>query len=199
MLKKREKPNFYALLADQAECMVQGVQLLCEYCAQPDEASGDRVKEMEKQGDDARSRLVTEINRSFITPIDREDLFRLSGTIDDVLDYAWYTVKELRIYGIEPDRSIGEMAALLLQMAQCLFESVVCLEKRTEEAAACALRAKKLENTLNARFHQAMSELFEDEDIRRIFKYREVYVHFNHASDKGDHAADIIMDILVKS
>ena len=175
MFQKKEKPNFFDLLTAQAKCTVEGVELLCQYCKAPDEALGDRVKEAEKRGDHTRSNLVAEINRSFITPIDREDIFRLSGTIDDVMDYAWYTVKELRIYHIGPDQAIVEMADLLLEMAQFLYQSVHCLEK---QAAQCA------ENAI--------------QDIRMILKYREVYAHFNHASDKGDHAADILMDILVK-
>ena len=198
MFQKKEKPNFFDLLAAQAKCTVEGVELLCQYCKAPDEALGDRVKEAEKRGDHTRSNLVAEINRSFITPIDREDIFRLSGTIDDVMDYAWYPVKELRIYHIGPDQAIVEMADLLLEMAQFLYQSVHCLEKQAAQCAENAIQVKKLENKLNARFHQAMSELFDQEDIRMILKYREVYAHFNHASDKGDHAADILMDILVK-
>ena len=67
------------------------------------------------------------------------------------------------------------------------------------ESLRQALTPEVLENRLNARFHQAMNDLFEQEDLRAILKYREVYAHFNHASDKGDHAADILLDILVKS
>ena len=159
----------------------------------------DQIKELEMLGDRKRSHLIAEINNSFITPIDREDLFRLSGTIDDVLDYAWYTVKELRIYHIDPDRAIGDMAALLLEMAESLRDCMRMLEHNPAQCNVHAVQVKKLENRLNARFHQAMNDLFEQEDLRAILKYREVYAHFNHASDKGDHAADILLDILVKS
>ena len=199
MLRKKEKVNFYTLLIQQAQCTVDGVKLLCAYCANPDEACGDQIKELEMLGDRKRSHLIAEINNSFITPIDREDLFRLSGTIDDVLDYAWYTVKELRIYHIDPDRAIGDMAPLLLEMAESLRDCMRMLEHNTAQCNFHAVQDKKLENRLNARFHQAMNDLFEQEDLRAILKYREVYAHFNHASDKGDHAADILLDILVKS
>lgn len=198
MLHKKPKINFYTLLIEQAECTVSGVKLLCAYCNHPEETCGDQIKELEMLGDRKRSRLIAAINDSFITPIDREDLFRLSGTIDDVLDYAWYAVKELRIYHINPDPAIGDMANLLLQMAQSLLDCLRMLEHNPAQCNEHAVQIKKMENRLNARFHQAMNDLFEQDDIRTILKYREVYAHFNHASDKGDHAADLLLDILVK-
>ena len=115
-----------------------------------------------------------------------------------MLDYAWYAVKELRIYHINPDPAIGDMANLLLQMAQSLLDCLRMLEHNPAQCNEHAVQIKKMENRLNARFHQAMNDLFEQDDIRTILKYREVYAHFNHASDKGDHAADLLLDILVK-
>ena len=106
---------------------------------------------------------------------------------------------QLRIYHIDPDSAIGDMAALLLEMAESLRDCMRMLEHNPAQCNVHAVQVKKLENRLNARFHQAMNDLFEQEDLRAILKYREVYAHFNHASDKGDHAADILLDILVKS
>lgn len=199
MLLKRKKLSFFDLLIEQAEYTVEGVELLCEYCAAPDETLGDRIKDIELQADRVRSNLACEINRSYVTPLDREDLFRLSGTIDDVMDYTWYTVKELRIYQIDPDKAIAEMAQILLQMAECLLDSVHLLEKNRAQCRKNAIQIKKLENQINARFHEAMNTLFQQDDIKNILRYREVYAHINHASDKGDRAADILMDILLKS
>lgn len=199
MLLKKDRLSFYDLLTTQAQHALEGAKLLCEYCSDPEEALGNRIKEIEREGDHARSNLVAEIHRSFVTPIDREDLFRLSGTIDDVMDYIWYTVKDLRIYQIDPDQAIADMAQLLLQMVKYLLESVKCLEKDRACCQANAIQVKKLENQINALFHKAMNALFEQDDIKQILRYREVYAHINHASDKGDRAADILMDILVKN
>ena len=143
-------------------------------------------------------RQVDDINRTFITPIDRDDLYRLSSSIDDLADYAWTTVKEIRIYDIQPDAHLLEMARTLLKMADGLLVCVQNLEKNHAVVSTEATKVKKLENTLNVQFHKSIAELFEADDIKKILKYREIYSHMNHAADKGDFSADILLDIVVK-
>ncbi|MDR1767122.1 MAG: DUF47 family protein [Propionibacteriaceae bacterium] len=198
ILKRRQRLGFYDLLTEQAKVVYGAVDALCDYCGEPSVENARRVKDMEREADEARGRLVDEINRTFITPIDREDLFRLSTSIDDLADYAWTTIKDLRIYKAEPDRNLLSMAHILRDMAQGL---VVCVENLGGDHAAVAEEArkvKKLENKLNVRFHKSMADLFEQDDLKAIFKLREIYAHLNHASDKGDYCADILQDIVVK-
>ena len=107
-------------------------------------------------------------------------------------------MKELRIYEIPPDEHLITMSNTLLQMADGLLLCVQNLEKDHAKVYQEATRVKKLENTLNVQFHKSMTELFAGDDFRRILKYREIYSHLNHASDKGDASADILLDIIVK-
>ena len=198
MFKRKESLNFYALLIRQAQVIRDAVEALCVFCETPTQENGDFVKVKEKEADTVRRELVDDINRTFITPIDRDDLYRLSSSIDDLADYAWTTVKEVRIYDIQPDKNLLTMAKTLLQMADGLL---VCTEKLEKDHAGVAVEAtkvKKLENTLNVQFHQSIAELFESDDIKKILKYREIYSHMNHAADKGDFSADILLDIVVK-
>ena len=198
MFKRKESLNFYALLIQQAQVIRDAVQALCDFCQDPTQEKGDFVKVKEKEADAIRRELVDDINRTFITPIDRDDLYRLSTSIDDLADYAWTTVKEVRIYDIQPDKNLLTMAKTLLQMADGLL---VCTEKLEKDHAGVAVEAtkvKKLENTLNVQFHQSIAELYESDDIKKILKYREIYNHMNHAADKGDFSADILLDIVVK-
>ena len=198
MFKRKESLNFYALLIRQAQVIRDAVEALCAFCEDPTQEKCDFVKVKEKEADAIRWELVDDINRTFITPIDRDDLYRLSTSIDDLADYAWTTVKEVRIYDIQPDKNLLTMAKTLLQMADGLL---VCTEKLEKDHAGVAVEAtkvKKLENTLNVQFHQSIAELFESDDIKKILKYREIYNHMNHAADKGDFSADILLDIVVK-
>ena len=198
MFKRKESLNFYALLIRQAQVIRDAVDALCAFCEDPTQEKGDVVKVKEKEADAIRRELVDDINRTFITPIDRDDLYRLSTSIDDLADYAWTTVKEVRIYDVQPDKNLLTMARTLLQMADGL---VVCVEKLEKDHAGVAVEAtkvKKLENTLNVQFHQSIAELYESDDIKKILKYREIYNHMNHAADKGDFSADILLDIVVK-
>ena len=198
MFKRKESLNFYSLLIKQTEVIRDAVAALCAYCQEPTKERGDFVKVKEKEADAVRRELVEDINRTFITPIDREDLFRLSSSVDDLADYAWTTVKELRIYEIEPDEHLQQMAGTLLEMANGLLVCMENLEKNQAKVYEEATRVKKLENTLNVQFHRSIAELFSSDDLKKILKYREIYSHMNHASDKGDASADILLDIIVK-
>lgn len=198
MFKRKESLNFYSLLIQQAQVIRDAVAALCTYCEEPTLENGDFIKVKEKEADTVRRQLVDDINRTFITPIDREDLFRLSSSIDDLADYAWTTVKEARIYDIQPDQHLLAMAQTLLQMAEGLLVCMQKLEKDHAGVAAEATKVKKLENTLNVQYHQSIMDLFESDDFKKILKYREIYSHMNHAADKGDFSADILLDIVVK-
>ena len=198
MFKRKESLNFYGLLIQQAQVIRDAVEALCVFCETPTQENGDFVKVKEKEADTVRRELVDDINRTFITPIDRDDLYRLSSSIDDLADYAWTTVKEIRIYDIQPDAHLLEMARTLLKMADGLLVCVQNLEKNHAVVSTEATKGKKLENTLNVQFHKSIAELFEADDIKKILKYREIYSHMNHAADKGDFSADILLDIVVK-
>ena len=198
MFKRKESLNFYGLLIQQAQVIRDAVEALCVFCETPTQENGDFVKVKEKEADTVRRELVDDINRTFITPIDRDDLYRLSSSIDDLADYAWTTVKEIRIYDIQPDAHLLEMARTLLKMADGLLVCVQNLEKNHAVVSTEATKVKKLENTLNVQFHKSIAELFETDDIKKILKYREIYSHMNHAADKGDFSADILLDIVVK-
>ena len=198
MFKRKESLNFYGLLIQQAQVIRDAVEALCVFCETPTQENGDFVKVKEKEADTVRRELVDDINRTFITPIDRDDLYRLSSSIDDLADYAWTTVKEIRIYDIQPDAHLLEMARTLLKMADGLLVCVQNLEKNHAVVSTEATKVKKLKNTLNVQFHKSIAELFEADDIKKILKYREIYSHMNHAADKGDFSADILLDIVVK-
>ena len=198
MFKRKENLDFYSTLTQQAQTIRDTVNALCEFCENPTQENGDFVKAKEMEADQIRYQLVEDINRTFITPIDREDLFRLSTSIDDLADYAWTTVKDLRIYDILPDKNLLSMAKILLQMADGLLVCVGNLEKNHALVSKEATKVKKLENILNVRYHESIAELFTSDDFKVILKYREIYSHMNHASDKGDVSSDILQNIVVK-
>ncbi len=198
MFKRKESLDFYGILIRQAQAIRDTVNALCIFCENPTQENGDIVKDKEREADQVRYQLVEDINHTFITPIDRDDLFRLSTSIDDLADYAWTTVKDLRIYDILPDKNLLSMANILLQMADGLLLCVKHLEKNHAMVSSEATKVKKLENVLNVRYHESIAELFTSDDFKKILKYREIYSHMNHASDKGDASANMLLDIIVK-
>lgn len=198
MFKKKNSLGFYELMIKHAQTVEDCVAALVEYCKDPTTEKGDCIKDLEKQADSVRKELVDDINHTFITPIDRDDLFRISTAVDDLADYAWNTIKELRIYEITPDKNLLVMSEQLKDAAHGITKCMENLEKNHEAVREEARKVKKMENTINMTFHESIAELFKDEDIRKILKYREIYNHMNHASDRADHCADLILDAVVK-
>lgn len=200
---RRKKPNrFLELLAHQAEFTVQGLEALSQYMKQPDEALANRVANIEKEADEVRRILIDELNRTFVTPFDREDIFALSLTIDDMLDYANTTVDEMVTLKVKPNSFLARMVSLLADAAMEIYRGVLRLEDHPNVANDHAVRAKALENRVEQVYRDALAELFdtpEDMDgVMEILKLREIYRHLSNAADRGDQAANAIGDIVVK-
>jgi len=165
-------------------------------------AASAMLSTKEKEADEARRILIDELNKTFITPFDREDIFLLSRTIDDVLDYAYSTVSEMEILKVEPTNYMQKMASLLRDAAYELLMAVDRLENHPGVANDHAQRAKALENKVEDIYREALADLFcGAEDIQHVvkmLKLREVYRHLSNAADRGDEAANVIADIVVK-
>src|SRR4030067_3341830 len=121
------------------------MEALKAYMAE-DASAATRLINKEKPAAGAPLILIDELNKTFVTPFDREDIFALSRTIDDVLDYAYSTVSELEILKVSPTGYMQNMAALLRDAAFELSSAVNCLDEHPAVANDHAQRAKALEN-----------------------------------------------------
>ncbi|MFH1906674.1 MAG: DUF47 family protein [Chloroflexota bacterium] len=198
-----KRPNvFIKLIKEQATLTLDGMEALKAYLASHDPADSALLVSKEKEADEARRILIDELNRTFITPFDREDIFALSRTIDDVVDYAYTTVSEMEILKVEPTPYMQRMASLLRDAAYELLMAVNRLEEHPGVANDHAQRAKALENRVEDVYREALADLFSGaEDIKHVvkmLKLREVYRHLSNAADRGDEAANVIADIVVK-
>src|SRR5574342_423086 len=101
LFKKREEV-FQNLIVQQAEITYQGLQILEKHLADPIPELAEQLSLKESEADEVRRILIDELNQTFVTPFDREDIFALSRSIDDVLDYAYSTVNEMEILKVEP-------------------------------------------------------------------------------------------------
>jgi predicted phosphate transport protein (TIGR00153 family) len=199
---KKRTNIFIQHISDQAKLTLEGLDALKTYLATQETAASDLLETKEKAADEARRILIDDLNRTFVTPFDREDIFALSRTIDDVLDYAYSTVSELLILKVAPTEYMLTMASLLRDAANELFMAVNCLEEHPAVANDHAQRAKALENRVEGVYREALADLFKGaEDIKHVvkmMKLREVYRHLSNAADRGDEAANVIADIVVK-
>ncbi len=199
----RKRQNiFIKMIRDQASLTLEGMEALKDYMAGGDHEAAARLNAKEKQADEARRILIDELNQTFVTPFDREDIFDLSRTIDDVIDYAYSTVSEMEILKVGPTPFMLQMASLLRDGAYELVMAVDCLEEHPRVTSEHAHRAKSLENKVENVYREALADLFSDvEDIEHVvkmLKQREVYRHLSNAADRGDEAANVLANIVVK-
>ena len=194
--------KFLQLLIQQAEFAVEGSEMLLKYLSKPGDKLATRMRQVEKDADEIRRILVDELNRTFVTPMDREDIHALSRNLDDVVDYAYSTTEEMEILGIEPNDILKRMASLLRDAAVELHLGMLRLKDHPGVANDHAQRAKALENRVERVYREAIADLFDQpqdiEHIMEILRLREVYRHLSNAADRGDEAANHLSDIVVK-
>jgi predicted phosphate transport protein (TIGR00153 family) len=191
--------DFFGLLLEQARVTEEGLKLLVEFVEKPGEEMGCRVEQAEKAADEVRRRLIDALNRTFVTPLDREDIFSLSRAVDDMVDYAKSTVEEMVLFQVQPNRHLRDMAMLLYEGAQHITRAIASLGHMPGDIQAHIILAKKSENKMEHLYREALAELFTTPDVVTIIKMREIYRHLSNAADRGDEAADILSDILVKN
>jgi predicted phosphate transport protein (TIGR00153 family) len=199
---KPRQDKFLELLIRQAEMTLQGMDALELYMKKCSEKHAESVVQAEKDADEVRRILIDDLNRTFVTPIDREDIFALSRAIDDVMDYAYTTVEEMRIFEVEPNDFLQRMVSLLQDAAGEIHLAMMRLKENPGVASEHASRAKALENRVERVYREAVADLFSGpEDIHHVMemlKLREIYRHLSNCADRGDEAANVIHDIVVK-
>ena len=198
----KPKPNrFIQLLVDHAAVTLEGMESLQHYMQNQSKKAAKRVTVAEKEADELRRILIDELNRTFITPIDREDIFSLSRAIDDILDYGNATVDEMETLEVKPNEYLQRMVSLLRDAAYEIRMATLRLQDHPV-ASEQAVRAKALENRMETVYREAVADLFRGpEDVEHVvemLKLREIYRHLSNSADRGDEAANIIGDIVVK-
>jgi len=199
----RRRPNrFIELLTQQAQLTEEGLTALVAYFEKPTKRRADVVSKLESSADEIRRILIDELNHTFVTPFDREDIHALSRAIDDMLDYAYTTVVEMSILEVQPTSHMSEIGALLAKAANEVHLGVQRLADHPGVAQNHAVRAKQIENQVETLYRQALADLFmqpkDAEHIVEMLKLRETYRHLSNAADRGDEAANVLSDIVVK-
>jgi len=202
-LFQQKEDVFIKLLTDQAKIGVDGLTALQEYMSTGAPEQANRVLEAEKEADEVRRILVDEINRTFVTPFDREDIYALSRAVDDIIDYAKTTVDEMQVLNVQPNEFLAKLASLLLTAAKEVHLAMQRLQGHPNVANEHARRVKGIENRVESVYREAIAHLFDNpkdlNDVVCMLKRREIYRHLANAGDRADEAANIISNIVVKT
>jgi len=163
-----------------------------------------RVKEMyvvEQDGDILTHEIMKKLNKTFITPIDREDLHALASRLDDVLDLIWGAVDRLLVFKVkESTREAVSMSKDLLATAEVIHKAIHKLkEKNYTHVQEYCIEINRLENRVDRDFRDALGRLFDEvQDPVLIIKWKEIYEHLENASDKCEDVANVLEAIVLK-
>jgi predicted phosphate transport protein (TIGR00153 family) len=194
-----KEKNFYKMLSDQASKTLEGIEALKAFVENQNQENAKRVKDIEREADELRRILVEELHKTFVTPVDREDIYALSRAIDDIVDYANTTVDEMEIYGVASEEHLREMVDILRRGAHEISDAVKILETYPNIAMEHSVKAKFYENAMEKTYHTALADLFKKTDTVYMLKMREIYRHLSNAADRSDEAANIICSIVMKA
>jgi predicted phosphate transport protein (TIGR00153 family) len=199
---QKKKDPFYELLIKQSEKTLQGITALEAFMKNPDISLAKEVERVEGEADEVRRTLIQELNQSFVTPIDREDIFALSRWVDDILDYGYTTVNEMLTLDVKPNDYITSMVITLREATGEINTAILQLRNDPKDILKHASRAKHLENEVELIYHKALSKLFNGatdiSEVVYILKLREIYRHLSNAADRIDGAGNALSDIAVK-
>jgi uncharacterized protein Yka (UPF0111/DUF47 family) len=210
-------PDFYGLIHTQCAFVADAMGVFVKFMETGDMAIGLQVRALEKEGDELKMQQMKILNHAFATPMDREDIYRAIVTIDEILNYAKTTVREIEALNITPDRHMAEMARLIHDGTIALRDGYAKLASKPMDAEADAAAARKAERNTEKVYRTALAELFgaqtQIEALRQhvdgadatammyvveMFKRREIYRHLSNAADRLEHAGGVLHDIVVK-
>ncbi len=201
LFKKDEK--FFKIFGQMTVYILEAAEILGNMVRNPasDLAPlASKIKDLEHKGDELTHRVIDELNKTFITPIDREDIHDLSAALDDVLDLIDSTAIRIVLFRIaEPIRSVPEMCAVLLSQAMEIGAAVSNLQDNDHVVERC-IEINRLENDADRLFQSAIASLFDEvKDPIDVIKRKEIIETLEAATDKAEDVANVLESITVKN
>jgi uncharacterized protein len=193
--------RFYDDFNALARQIRHGARLLLEMLEPPrpmwDKA--DEIKEIEHKCDFLTHEIIQRLHRTFVTPLDREDIHTLARTLDDVMDAIDASATIVSLYHIENVRpGARELARIIFDSAEQVVGAVGALEGR-KGVAECAVEINRLENEADRALQAAIRSLFaEEKDAIEIIKWKEILDFLEQATDRCEDVANVLEGVVVK-
>lgn len=200
----KKEDVFFTLFKDfSAALSVMGADFSAFLKSFPQTDATEKMKEYEASCDEKKHAIMRQLNDSFVTPFDREDLFTMAGQLDDLADYMEDIVSKFKIYNIHTMReealTLGAILTEITGQVNVLFCALPD-SKKDHSASEAVVRINGLEDKGDYVYRQALTRLFHEEtDTLEILKWREIYKLLEDAIDSGEHLADTVEGILTKN
>jgi len=196
--------DFFEIFDRAALNITKAAALLVELMENFDnlDVRAKEIYEVEQEGDILTHEIMKKLHKTFITPIDREDVYALASRMDDVLDLIWGAVDRLVIFKImESTPDAVKISKDLLTTTEVMHKAIHKLkEKNYSHVQDYCIEINRLENRIDRDFRDAIAKLFEEvKDPILIIKWKEIYEHLEDCSDKCEDVANIIEGIVLKN
>lgn len=200
---RTNEKEIIAMLESQSANLLKAAGELMELISKFDNVQERkaRIKDLEHEGDRITHDLFTAIDKTFVTPLDREDLSSLTGTVDEVLDYIDGTADRFVLFKIrQPTPYMVEMAKVLLSATQEVHLLMTRLShfKNSQDLLEHCRNINRYEHDADTIYRTAIAELFESKDAIEIIKMKEIYETQEGALDMCADVADTFEDIALK-
>jgi uncharacterized protein len=175
------------------------IGLLNDFPQRADEGMRD-IKELEHQGDRLTHELVDLINRTFVTPFDRDDMFRLAGVLDDICDHVDDSAEKIVGYGVREVREPARRQAEVIQRAASKLSEAIARLEGFKDSKRQLIELRELEDEGDRIAREAIAELFSGGvDAIALIRWKDIYEQLEEAVDACENAADVLEAILVKN
>jgi hypothetical protein len=199
LIPKEEK--FYSDFLAMADELNKGAKLLEEMLAseRPIWDKADEINEVEHKCDFLTHEIIQRLNRTFVTPIDREDIFALARSLDDVMDAIDASATLIRLYRLDTVRfGANELARIVSACTKEVRLALSALEQK-KGVATHAIEINRLENEADRIHQQSVSQLFDAEaDPITIMKWKETLDFLEDATDRCEDVANVLEGVVVK-
>lgn len=199
LIPREEK--FFEDFAIFAKELQEGARLLDEMVATdpPLWERADAIKEVEHRCDNLTHELLKRLHRTFVTPLDREDIYAISRTLDDVMDAIDAAAGVIRRYRVEKIRpGVRELSRTIVDSTAALLAAMRALE-RHHEVRDAVVEVNRLENEADRLHHQAVSDLFlEEKDPISVIKWKEILDYLEEATDRCEDVANLLEGVILK-
>jgi len=200
--KEEKDDKFIVELIEQAK-KTNTVIVFLEHSLEDDNPSKiEHLKNSIAEINEIRRVLIDDLHNTFITPIDREDIYNISNALFEMVDYALTTVEEMHILKVIPDEYIRKMITLVRKQTEELEAAMERLSKNPRVAGEHTLVVKELEKEVEHLYRKAVRDLFDtplDFNVPgKVFYKREVYRHISNMSDRAEAAANVFGMVVMK-
>ncbi len=160
------------------------------------------ITELEHHGDTITHEIISLLNRTFVTPFDREDIALLAHTMDDIIDFIHASADAMFIYKIDkPTDRAKELADIIIRGVAEVYKAVTGLRRRStlKQIMEGCVEINRLENMADRVYRAAIAELFDNtSDMALLIKWREIYEHMESATDRCEDVADVLEGVALK-